>query len=64
MKIIRRSNYNHEDHRGNQHFVAQRLVVRDAQKVADLLNELAGPRSDDFYCVVADDYVLPPDWEP
>lgn len=64
MKIIRKSNFCYEDHRGNEYFVAQRLSERDANKVADLLNTLSGEHSDDFFVVVKDDYVLPPDWEP
>jgi hypothetical protein len=27
-KIIRKSNFDHEDHRGDQYFVAQRLSIR------------------------------------
>lgn len=41
MKIIRKSNFNHEDHRGDQYFVAQRLGERAAGRVGDLFNELA-----------------------
>lgn len=64
MKIIRKSNYDHEDWRGDQYFVAQRLCTKDAEAVAELLNQLAGEHSDNFFVVVPDDYVLPPDWAP
>lgn len=64
MKIIRKSNFDHENWRGNQWFVAQRLSERQAEIVADALNDREHPNSDDFYDVVADDYVLPKDWEP
>ncbi len=64
MKVIRKSNFNHEDHRGNQYFVAQHIGERGAKAVADLLNELSGPNNDDYYVAVADNYVLPPDFEP
>lgn len=62
-KIIRRSNFDHEDHRGDQYFVAQRLSLPQAEAVANLLND-QDRHSDDFYVVVADDYVLPPSWKP
>lgn len=64
MKVVRKSNFDYEDHRGDQYFVAQRICERDARAIADLLNERAGKHSDNFYDVVADDYVLPPDWQP
>lgn len=64
MKVVRKSNFDHEDWRGDQHFVAQRLCERDATAVADLLNFRAGPNSDDYYVVVADGYIPPPDWAP
>lgn len=63
-KVVRKSNFDYEDWRGNQYFVAQRVTDRQAQAIADALNELEGDHSDDFYETVADDYVLPPDWEP
>lgn len=65
MKVVRKSNFNHEDHRGDQYFVAQKIGLRQAEAVAKALNDLEDHRySDDFYEVVLDDYVLPPDWEP
>jgi len=64
MKIIRKSNFDHEDHRGDQHVVAQRLSVRQAEAVARALNDLEHENSDDFYQAVSDDYVLPPAWGP
>lgn len=64
MKIIRKSNFDHEDHRGDQYFVAQRLSRRQAEAVAKALNDLEHEHSDDFYDVVSDDYVLPPEWQP
>lgn len=63
-KVVRKSNFDHEDWRGNQYFVAQQVDRHQAQAIADLLNEREGPNSDDFYTVVPDDYVLPKDWEP
>lgn len=64
MKIIRKSNFDHEDHRGDQHFVAQRLSKQQADLVVETLNNLEHESSDDFYKVVGDDYVLPPEWQP
>lgn len=64
MKIIRKSNFDHEDHRGDQWFVAQRLTKQQADLVAETLNNLEHQNSDDYYKVVPDDYVLPPEWQP
>lgn len=64
MKIVRKSNFDHEDYRGNQWFVAQRLSAREAARVASVLNDLNGQHGDDFFEVVSDDYILPPDWTP
>jgi hypothetical protein len=64
MRIIRRSNYNHEDWRGDQYFVTCKLTERQAEAVAKALNDLDGPLSDDIFVVVPDDYVLPSDWQP
>lgn len=64
MKIIRKSNFDHDDHRGDQHFVAQRLSKQQANAVAETLNNLEHQSSDDYYKVVPDDYVLPPEWRP
>ena len=63
-KIIRKSNFDHEDHRGNQYFVAQGLSKKQAEAVAKTLNDLEHQNSDDFYAVVDDAYDLPPDWAP
>lgn len=64
MRVIRKSNFDHEDHRSDQYFVAQRLSDGQAEAVARVLNEMEHRSSDDFYEVVADDYVLPPEWRP
>lgn len=64
MKIVRKSNFDHEDYRGDQWFVAQRLTKQQADLVAETLNNLEHQSSDDYYKVVSDDYVLPPEWRP
>jgi hypothetical protein len=64
MRVIRRSNYAHEDWRGDQYFVTCRLSERRAAAVAKALNDLEDLRSDDIFVVVPDDYDLPPDWQP
>lgn len=64
-KIIRKSNFNHEDYRGNQYPVAE--LIRSsylATVMCDALNAHGGPYSEDFYEVVSQSHVLPPDWEP
>lgn len=64
MKIIRRSNYNYEDHRGDEWFVhSSSLTLEEATKKADEMNRF-DVRSADFFVVVADDYKLKPDWKP
>jgi hypothetical protein len=64
MRIIRKSNFDHEDHRGGQYFVAQRLSAHQAEAVVKALNDLEHESSDDYYEVVSEDYVLPPEWQP
>lgn len=63
-RVIRVSNFNHEDYRGDQYFVAQNVSEYQAEAIAEALNSLENEHSDDFFRVVPDDYVLPPDWEP
>lgn len=62
--IIRKSNFDHEDWRGDEYFVAKDLIDYFAKRVSELLNEAEGPNSNDYFKVVPDDYVLPPKWEP
>jgi hypothetical protein len=64
MKIIRKSNFDHDDHLGDQYFVAQRLSKQQADLVVETLNNLEYQNSDDYYKAVGDDYVLPPEWQP
>ncbi len=64
MRVIRKSNFDHDDHRGDQYFVTCVLSPARAEAVARALNEIEGEHSDDLFSVVADDYVLPPDWQP
>ena len=64
MKVIRVSNFDYEDERGNQRVIATGLEPEVAEVVANRLNGVQGENSDDFYVTRPDDYVLPPDWEP
>lgn len=65
MKIIRKSNYDHEDYRGDQFVVAEKLKSDFyAKLICKLLNEHSGEHSEDFFEVVPDDHILQPDWEP
>lgn len=65
MKIVRKSNFDHEDHRGDEWFVAQKLTSKQAHKVAELLQDLSGgDEAEDFFVVVEDDYQLKPEWQP
>lgn len=65
MKIVRKSNWDHDDYRGNQWFVAEN--IKDAhlgQIMVEALNEAGGDEDDDFYQIVEDDFKLRPDWQP
>jgi hypothetical protein len=65
MQIIRKSNFDHEDWRGNQRVVASGIIhSREAMVMCDALNRASGPHGEDFYETVPDDYKLPPPWEP
>ena len=63
MKIVRKSNYDKEGPDGDQYFVAENITnTYLAGIMCEALNEKGGDAH--FYVVVADDYVLPPKWEP
>jgi hypothetical protein len=64
MKVVRCSNFDYEDRRGNQWFVAQQLTRQQAELVASALNADSGDYGPDYYLAVPDDYTLPPDWQP
>ncbi len=64
MKVLRVSNFDHEDYRGNQWFVAQRLSKRQAEAVTRVLNEMEGEEGENFFLVVTDDHKPREDWEP
>lgn len=64
MRVIRKSNYDHEDWRGDQWFVTVPLTKGWADAVAKALNVAEGEHSDNYFDVVPDDYILPEDWEP
>ena len=48
----------------DEKFLLWPMRVEHAEKIAEILNEGAGPHSRRFYKVVADDYVLQPGFEP
>lgn len=63
MKIIRKSNYDHEDWRGDQYVVADNIQrERQAKIMCEALNEHG--YDEDYFMVVPDDYVLTPKWKP
>ncbi len=65
MKIVRTSNYDHEDNRGDQRVVAENIKhEREANVMCEALNAFVGEHSDDYFVVKPDDYILRPDWEP
>ena len=65
MKIIRISNYDHEDERGNQRVVASNITIgKEARIMAAALNAAVGIHSEDYFDVVDDDYALHPDYAP
>ncbi len=64
FRVIRVSNYNHEDNRGDRWFVTVPLSEGWAESIANALNAAEHEHSDNFFKVVPDTYALPPDWEP
>ncbi len=64
MKIVRRSNFGHEDYRGDERIVAENIKhEHEAKTMRDALQGIDG-RNEDFFVIVPDDYVLPPEWQP
>jgi len=66
MKVVRTSNFDREDSRGDQYVVpgTEGMGYENAGSLAVWLNERAGSRSEDFFVPKPDEYVLPPHWEP
>jgi hypothetical protein len=64
FRVVRISNYDHEDWRGNQWFVTVPLTSGWAESITKALNAAEHDHSDNYFRVVPDSYVLPPDWEP
>lgn len=63
--IVRRSNYNHEDWRGDEFYVAQKIPMQSqADTMCAALNGALNPYSEDWFTVVDSNYLLPPKWEP
>lgn len=63
--IVRKSNFNHEDWRGDQYFVAQGIPTKvQADIMAEALNDNEHEHSDDWFVVVDSRYTMPPKWEP
>jgi len=48
----------------NENFVLFAMPKDTAQKIADLINEAAGPESSRYWKVVDNDYQLKPGFEP
>jgi hypothetical protein len=63
-RVVRRSNFDHEDERGNEHFVCESSSMGNAELVCCALNFTTPRRADNFYIVVGADYQLRPDWTP
>jgi hypothetical protein len=63
--IIRKSNFDHEDWRGDQWFAARGIPSeRMALIMCAVLNQDEGEHSEDYFEVVDGNYVLPAPWEP
>lgn len=59
MKIIRVSNYDYEDHRGNQRVVAEGITdEREARVMAEALQHDPKRDGEDWFMVVPDDHKL------
>ncbi len=68
-KIIRTSNFDHEDHRGNQWVAAENIPTSQlAELMVNGINNHLEKEFDceqeDFFVVVDQAHVLRPDWEP
>ncbi len=64
-KIIRVSNFDHEDWRGNQRVVAERIALRrEADLLCAALNAAEHENSDDAFEVVPQEQALREDWQP
>lgn len=65
MKIIRRSNFDCEDHRGDERLVAAQIASEvEAAIMCAVLNTAEGEFGESCFHVKPDDYVLKPDWQP
>lgn len=63
--IVRKSNFDYEDWRGDQYFVAQGIPTKSqAEIMCEALNDAEHEGSDDWFVVVDSRYILPPKWEP
>jgi hypothetical protein len=59
VKVIRVSNYDHEDHRGNQRLVAgPGLSVEEAESACKFMCDDPNRSDEDWFRVVADNHVL------
>jgi hypothetical protein len=64
-KVIRKSNYDHDDWRGDQVFATSTSFSLDtAVAICNLMNEDKYRDDEDWFQVVQHDYVLPPKWTP
>ena len=64
-KVIRKSNYDHDDWRGNEVFAtAYSFSKETAEAICNLMNEDQYRNHEDWFAVVPGDYVLPKEWEP
>jgi len=65
-KIIRKSNFDYEDWRGDIVFVtpSHSFSEATANAICDMMNDDPRRADDDYFKVVPYDYVLPPKWEP
>jgi hypothetical protein len=62
MRIVNTDNFGGDY--PNESFILWPMRKDCAEKIADALNENAGPHASRFYKVVENDYVLQPGFEP
>ena len=58
MKVIRTSNHDHEDSRGEEYVVHADLSAEEAEHLAAVMNEDPRRSREDFFRAVPDNHVL------
>ena len=63
MRVVNTDNFG-GDYPDEKFIGTKDMSLEEAKKLADDMNDIAGPNASRFYKVVNDDYVLQPGFEP